>query len=245
MSGRHRARPAGRARGPGRQWLAPTAVLAGASVTAWLRLTAVTRGTIWAEDGKYLNDALVRRGLGDLLRPNGGYLQLVPRVVAALVLALAPVTQFALALTAAACLTAGVCAAVVYVCSSAVTSSTLARAGFASVTVLAPMLPVEVLGNMANIHWFFLWAAPWLLLYSPRTRAGAAALGAFALVGALSEIQVLVALPLVLVDRRNRLKWVVAGGLALGGAAQVATTLLNPRGRFAAPAPSVSDIARS
>ena len=38
--------------------------------------------------------------------------------------------------------------------------------------MLLPLLPNEVLGNEANLHWIFLWLAPWLLLANPRTRWG-------------------------------------------------------------------------
>lgn len=149
----------------------PAAVFLVASLSAWLRLTPVTRATMWAEDGKYLHDALRGGGPAILLHPNGGYLQLEPRLVNALVTAVVPVAGYAVVITAAACRTAGACAAVVYVCSAAVTASTTARVAFAAVTVLAPMLAVKVLGTTANIHTIFLYTAPWLLLYPPRTRA--------------------------------------------------------------------------
>lgn len=55
----------------------------------------------------------------------------------------------------------------------------------------------------------------------------------------------IVVLPLVLFALRQRLTWVVAGGLAAGCAAQVVATVVSPRGWLPGVAPGVVDIARS
>ncbi|MDM8084700.1 hypothetical protein QUV83_07995 [Cellulomonas cellasea] len=98
----------------------------------------------------------------------------------------------------------------------------------ATVTLLVPALPIEVLGNMANVHWFALWLTPWLLLHSPRTRGGGALLGIVALVCALTEIQTVLFVPLILWRWRDRHGWAVRAGLMTGLVLQLAVSSARP-----------------
>ena len=220
-----RARPIRR----GELWLvAAVAVIAGA--LAWLRLPPLTRATVWAEDGTiFLNDAISGRPGDHLFSGYQGYLQFVPRLVADLSVNVVDLQHAAMMVTLFSCAIVGLAAALVYWCARDVVPSLALRIVLASITVLAPLVPIELPGNAANLHWFLLWMLLWVFLYVPRTRIGAVLLGVVALVSALSEIQLLFLVPLFLLRRGSRTVWPPRIGLAVGLVAQIATTLLSPR----------------
>ncbi|WP_223695053.1 hypothetical protein [Leifsonia poae] len=199
------------------------------ALVAWLRLPAIARDTLWAEDGRTFLQAAGAHGLlNTLFVPYAGYLHLVPRILAGLVVLL-PVDAWAIGMTAGSCLVAGFLAAVVFVCARDIVPWLPARLLVASLTVLAPLAPREVLGNAANVHSLFLWALLWMLLYRPRTQRGAVALGVIALVASFTEIQSLLLLPLLVLRPREPLRWIVRAGLLLGLFVQVVVTLAWPR----------------
>jgi hypothetical protein len=102
----------------------------------------------------------------------------------------------------------------------------------AAITLLDPLAPLEVLGNTANLHWYFLWLAPWLFFYRPRNRAGAWVLGIAALFAGLTEIQMVFFTPLLAWQFKDRRRWPIRGLLLIGVTAQILTTLISPRGTF-------------
>ena len=118
----------------------------------------------------------------------------------------------------------------VFVCTRDVIPWLPGRVLIAGLTVLAPLAPREVLGNAANVHSLVLWTVFWMLLYTPRTRAGSIALGIVALLGAATEIQCLFLLPLALIRWRDRRRWPMLAGLGAGLAMQLFVTLFWPRG---------------
>lgn len=197
---------------------------------AWLRLPPVTRDTLWAEDGRnFLQGALDKGPVDSLLIPYAGYLQALPRLAASVTVQVVPVQFYALAMTAAACLAAGAMAAIVFVCSGDVIRWMPSRLIVAMLTVLAPLAPREVLGNMANVHTLVLWTLFWTLMYRPKTRAGSYALAVAALLGSLSEIQVIFLLPLLLWHPLDRSRMWPRAGYLFGALAQLAVTILWPR----------------
>jgi hypothetical protein len=203
---------------------------------AWSRVPAIARDTLWAEDGRnFLQDALSFGPFDSLFLPYAGYLHTLPRIVAALTVQFVPVQFFALSMTAGACLAAGVMASIVYVCSRDVLSWVPARMLIASLTVLAPLVPREVLGNMANLHSLVLWTMLWVLLYRPRTRAGGYALTVFALLGTLTEIECVFLLPLLLWQPKDRRRWTVRGAYLLGVTIQLCVSVIVPRGQNGNP----------
>lgn len=201
-----------------------------AAVVAWARLTPTTRGTLWAEDGRvFLQDAVHAPAFSTVLRPYDGYLHVVPRFVASVVAAAVPAAWWAVTICALACAIAGAVAAGVLVLSRTSGLAPAARLVAATATVLAPALPLEVLGNLANLHWFFLWLAPWLVLHVPSRRRSVWPLALLALVVALSEVQALYVVPLLLVRRRERRLWPIRGALLLGLVAQAVAVLTTTR----------------
>ena len=217
-----------RARGVEAALVAAIALLATAA--AWLRLPPIAQRTIWAEDGTiFLNDAISGKPLEHLFAGYMGYLQFVPRLIADAAVSLAPIDSVAVFVNLSACAIAGLCAALVYWCAQDVVPARALRFVLAAITIGAPLLPIEVLGNAANVHWIFIWTMLWVLLYLPRTRVGAWLLGLVAVICALSDIQLLFLVPLFLVRRRSALAWPPRIGLAVGLLAQIVTSLVSPR----------------
>ena len=208
--------------------VAALAVLA--STAAWFRLPPTTQQTVWAEDGTiFLNDAISGAPAEHLFTGYAGYLQLLPRVVADAVIQTVGIADAGIAINLASCMIVGLGASLVYWCARDVVGLRLLRLVLCSITVLAPLAPLELLGNAANLHWFFIWVVLWILLYRPRTRIGAWLLAIVTLVGAMSEIQLLVLVPLLLVNRKGHNVWPPRIGLVVGLVAQIITTVLSPR----------------
>jgi hypothetical protein len=209
---------------------------------AWLRLDPTTRGTLWAEDGVIFRQE--RQTLGpweSLLHVYAGYLHVVPRLLAD-VAVLVPVEQYAVTVTLLCCVVQGAVGALVFLCTRGVVRFLPARVALASITVLVPAGVIETAGNLANLHWYALWLAPWLLLARPTRWRWAVALGFVGLLAALTEIQVAMFLPLLLFRLRDRRSWPVAAGLVIGVGAQVAATLTHPRPRPDADVGGVVDL---
>ncbi|GAA4267384.1 hypothetical protein GCM10022256_29960 [Frondihabitans peucedani] len=214
----------------------PLIVVIGAFVS-WLRLPATTSATLWAEDSRNFLGDVVRHGpFAPAWQIYAGYLHTVPRILAALTVTFVPIPQWAHAISAASCVVVGIVAAAVFVCSRVVTESWLVRAGLAAVTVLAPLAPREVLGNAANLHWYFLWLAPWLILYRSRSGRGTALLTIIAFLGALTEVQMLAFVPLMVLRWRTGARLPVRVAILVGGVFQIAASLTAPRGHSGAVA---------
>jgi hypothetical protein len=195
-----------------------------------MRIPAADRDVLWAEDGRnFLQDAVNGTPFG-VFQSYAGYLHVVPRILADLVVATVPTGGWALAMTAGSCLIAGGLSAVVFVSARTVVPPVAPRLAIALLTVLAPLTSREVLGNAANLHSLFLWTLFWMMLGRPRSRAGAVVLATVALLGALTEIQAVLLLPLLLVARRDRRRWLVRGAVVLGVLVQLVVTVFWPRG---------------
>jgi len=207
-----------------------TAVLLaiGIGAVAWARLPGVARDTFWAEDGRDFIQAALDDGWRDLLAPYGGYLHLVPRMLAGLAVTAVPVEGYALFMSAASSLVAGLCGAVVWC-----TSRQHVRPGWAILiavtTVLAPLAAREVLGNAANLHTIMMWSLFWVLLYTPVRVRTATLLAVFATLAALTEVQTVFLLPLLAWRFRHPLRRIVFGGYLVGVLAQLVCVVASPR----------------
>lgn len=216
------------ARGSDHGW-ALALVIFGALVS-WFRLDPVARDTLWAEDGPvFLADAMDESPAAVLLQPYQGYLHLLPRLIAAGTASWVPIEASALAMTIGSCLVVGLVAALVFVCAQDVVVWRPARIAVAVLTFVAPVVSYEILGNAANVHWYALWLAPWLLLAAPRRRRSALLLGTVGLIIALTEVQVLFFLPLIAWRARDPNRWIVWGGVALGSVLQLVAVFAAPR----------------
>jgi hypothetical protein len=205
------------------------------TVVEWMRLPAVAAGTLWAEDARrFLNNAVAQGSFPALFTPYAGYLHTIPRIIAGIAVSFTPVDAWAFVMSFGSCLVAGSVAALVFVCSRAAFAGWTPRVMVSAITLLDPLAPHEVLGNTANLHWYFLWLAPWLILYRPRSRVGAWALGIAALFAGLTEIQMVFFTPLLAWQFKDRRRWPTRGLFLIGLAAQILTTLISPRGTFSA-----------
>lgn len=220
-------------------------VVFGATVAvSWWRLADVAPHVLWAEDGRlFLQQALDSPGPLTWGRPYAGYLHLLPRIAASVVVATAPVPQYAVATTASAVVLAAAGATLVYVASSTVVSQPVARVAVALVPALLPVAPVEVSGSLANLHWYGLWTAGWLLVHRPTSRSMAWLLAvAMAAIG-LSEVQTVFLLPAAPLAMASRPRRPVAFSLIMTTGLQLVANRLGPeRGTYGAAPPGWDDV---
>jgi hypothetical protein len=201
--------------------------------------------TVWAEDGTvFLADAVDDGPWSALGTSYAGYFHVVPRLVGALAAAV-PAGAAAAVLAISAALCAALLALLVYVASAAHLPSRLSRIIVSAGLVVVPVAQDEVLNSIANFHWYGLYALFWVLLWSPRGRAGRAVAVATVLLVATSDILVLVFVPLALfralrhtgAGRRDKLGIALAGSLAAGLVVQLAGLLSGSSSRTLAADP--------
>ncbi|PRY32028.1 hypothetical protein CLV70_102239 [Pseudosporangium ferrugineum] len=225
--------------------LAVLAVAVAAAVGLLRQPGAGALDTVWAEDGSvFLADALREGPFAALLNSYAGYFHAVPRLLAALASAL-PLSAASAVLAVSAALCTGLLALLVYVASAAHLRSRLSRVLVSAGLVVVPVAQDEVLNSVANFHWYGLYALFWVLLWSPRGRAGRVVAVATVLLVATSDILVAAFVPLALFravrragdGRRDRLGLALAGALAAGLAVQAAGLLGGSSSRALAPDP--------
>ncbi len=220
------------------------AISAMAALAAWLRLPAIARDTLWAEDGRnFLQGAIDQGPVASLFIPYAGYLHTVPRLLASAVVSWLPIADWAVGMTAGACLVAGMLAGAVFVATRSLVRWLPARIAIASLVVLAPLDPREVLGNAANVHSLFLFTLFWIALARPRGRRETVGLAIVALLGGLTEVESVFLLPLLLIRFRDRRRWPVRAALLVGVLAQLAVAVAFPRGGSGSPQDSPLSIA--
>ncbi|MFZ7089067.1 hypothetical protein [Curtobacterium sp. RRHDQ10] len=221
------------------------AVGVAATVLGWFRLPAITRDTLWAEDSRlFLQERVVLGPWATLLHPYDGYQHLVPRVLTDVAVAVAPIDRYATTVTLLALAAVGVTAAATFAFSGGMLRTRTARIAVSLVPVLLPIVATEALGNFANLHWFALWLAPFLLLHRPATRTRAVLQAVLMAFVTMTEIQTVVFLPLLLVVVRRRRAWPVGIVALVGLAVQFATFLSSPRVRSDAPSFVLDDAVR-
>jgi hypothetical protein len=205
----------------------PLLLWAVAAAYCWWRIPAAARNRIWAEDGVvFLQGSMV--GVPPW-RPYDGYLHVVPRLVSDVIVAVVPIGARDVALTTAAVVLAGLVCALTWLLTPDVIASPGVRALVALSPALLPGAAAEVIGNLANLHGFGLWLAFWMVLHRPTSRAAAIAWAVAGLLVGLTEVVVVLLVPLMVVGWRDRLRWVPRAGLLLGVLAQLVTTSLSPR----------------
>jgi len=158
--------------------------------------------SIWQEDGGvFLTDA-VADPLGSILSPYNAYLHLVPRLLADLV-ALFPLDQAALLISASASVVVALVSVYVYAASGAVLHTQWARVLLAALVVLLPAAGYETNANLANLHWYLTFAAFWVFVARPSTRSGNALGAAIVAAAVLSDPLTGLLLPLAVWHARS------------------------------------------
>ena len=226
-----------------REVIAVISILVAGSAISWLRLPALGRNTLWAEDGTpFISDWLSDPSWTVLFRPYAGYQHLLPRIASGLV-TLLPVDAWADAATIAACVLAGCVAALCFVATRTLVPDIWARLGIAAVPVFAPMLAIEAIANLANVHWYLLYLMAWLFFVKPRSKCTAVAWSIVSAASCLTEIQCLIFAPLagwlLLKGTRSR---AAAIGWVIGIGIQAITFLSQGRRRSAGLPPADSTV---
>jgi hypothetical protein len=207
------------------------AAIAGFAIDLWWSGSGIT-SRVWAEDGTIFLSAAYRTPFFPaLVTPYAGYLQVVPRSVAAFTTAF-PLRDAAWVLAASAAAARAAIALFVFRASSGHLRSTWVRAMLAASVVLLPVGGLEVLDNIANLHWFFTFAAFWAVLWRP-ARWSECALAALVMVLAVgSDPLTALLLPLVVLRAICLRSWrdqLVTMCFAVAGAAQTWAVLSGRR----------------
>ena len=153
--------------------------------------------SIWQEDGAiFFTEAWNEPFLSTLWDPYNSYLHVVPRLIAAVV-TLLPLKAAALGMSLGAAMVVAALGIYVFHASGAVFRSTWARVVLAVMIVFLPAAGYEANANIANLHWYLVYATFWVLLKDPRTRRGIALGALITGMAALSDPLVALILPLV------------------------------------------------
>jgi hypothetical protein len=200
------------------------ALVAGVSIVSVVVLLArmwpsKPLNSIYAEDGYiWLADALHHGFLHDLATPYNGYIQALPRLVAAPV-ALLPIDWYAAAMAITGALIVTGCAVMVWWSSAGHIRNPLLRLFLASMVVLLPVVGVESLDNVTNSIWFLLFTCFWVLLWRPASVAGAVVGALVLLLATLSDAGAALFLPiwgLRVLAARDLRDGLMVGGYGLG-----------------------------
>jgi hypothetical protein len=192
--------------------------------------------SLWAEDGAILLATASNHGLlasvGTLYVGN---VMVVPRLVAEIAAA-APLSWAPAIFTIAGNVIVVGCAFITWKASAGHIRDPFLRAALASLVVVVPVAGLESVDNAVYIGFYMLFATFWLLLWRPRSTAGALAAGAFGLITALGTPLGAVLIPLALlrmIAARDRRDLIVAAPFIGGALAQLVIYELH---RSAAPA---------
>lgn len=206
-------------------------VLLGVSLVALAAVLQLVRiglenavDSLWAEDGPILLQGAFERGTLDaLFTPYAGYLILVPRLIGEFGAAV-PLRDAAAAVTIASALVVAVCGLVVWVAAAGHVRNPYLRGALVALTVLSPVASLESIAAGSYVLWYMLFASFWVLLWTPRTSAGAVLGGLFLLVTGLSTPGLWFFAPVAalrLLAATDRRDLAILAGYAIGAAVQV------------------------
>ena len=201
------------------------------AIVSLLRQSGISPlASIWAEDGEvFLQQAASHSFAWTLVHPYAGYSQLWPRLAAELAILL-PLRDAAAVLSIGGALMVAALALLVFHAARAHIRSRTLRALLSASMILLPVAGAELLNNAVNIPWWLLFATFWMLLWRPRTFAGAVLAGIVCFLATASQVVTVVLLPLVLlrvIGLRTFRDQLATIGFLVGVACQVVMILLN------------------
>lgn len=174
-----------------RRWRAAvvyTTMFVVGAVATLFRTEPASWNVLWAEDGKeFLQDAYARPFLENLFHPYAGYMHLVPRVVAEAISAFAPAEWAAIWFTCAASMVWSGVALLVFDFARGHIRHIAIRAALWAMVIAIPVGGLEVVGNIANSHWFLMVAAFWALAARDRGALQIVAASVTVAIAALSD----------------------------------------------------------
>ncbi len=160
--------------------------------------------SVWQEDGGiFLTDALFESFSTALVHVYNAYLHVVPRIIAAFAAAL-PLDRAAMVLSLGSALVVALLSVYVYFASAWLLPSQWARLVLAGLFVLLPATAYETNANIANLHWYLLFACFWVFLARPRSRSEVVVGTAIAVATVLSDPMAGLFLPLAALMIRRR-----------------------------------------
>ena len=159
--------------------------------------------SIWQEDGGiFLTDALDMPFLETLVSPYNGYLHLIARLIAG-VAVIFPIDDAALVLSLGSAITVTAIAFYVYFTSRRVFATRWASLLAGTVVVLLPAAGYETNANVANLHWYLIYALFWTLIVPHRTTGQVWAGVVVTVLAVLSDPLTIVLAPLVVLGLRG------------------------------------------
>ena len=180
--------------------------------------------SLWAEDGPILLQGAFDHGTLDaLLTPYAGYLILVPRLIGE-VGAAVPLHDAAAAIAIASTLVVALSGLVVWFAAAGHIRNPYLRGALVALTVLCPVASLESIADGSYVLWYMLFASFWVLLWTPRTTAGAVLGGLFVLATGLSTPGLWFFAPLAglrLLAAADRRDAAILAGYSIGAAVQV------------------------
>ena len=225
--------------------------LGAAAVVALTSLQLARQGgtpswqSIWAEDGAiYGREAFALPIARTLLRGYGGYVQLVPRLLASLT-DVVGISGLAIAFAVSASFVTALLAVFVFRHTAGWIDDVWLRAVVAAMTALVPTAYLETNANIANLGWPLLVASAWAIA-SRRTRPVDTVLRALVVAAtAMSTTVIALFAPAALgvaIWRRQRRDWIVFAAFSVALAVQLAldrTAAASPPARVSS---SVGDL---
>ena len=175
--------------------------------------------SIWAEDGSiFLADAIAKPFPDVLWHPYAGYMLLIPRMAAELV-ALLPLEDAAWMTAVVASSLVAAVALFVYHASAVVLCHKASRVALAAIVLLLPTAGFEATANLANSHWYLVFACFWALVDTRRTSGALTARALFAAAAPLSNPLAALLIPLVFTPsalRASRREVIPRGAFLIG-----------------------------
>jgi len=202
-------------------------------IVTFARLPRRAWDVIYAEDGAvFLEDWLIRPSVALLWEPYDGYLHLIPRIISSGV-SLLPAAWWALASTAGAGAVTGAVGALSSVAARHLIQSRFITFAVGLVPLILPFAGVEALGNLANVHWYMLYLAFWIMFVSSTGTCRPILWGVVMFAATTTEIQVVILLPiLALLEWRHRGHHLhTLAGVGIGAVAQVVSVLATGHAR--------------
>jgi hypothetical protein len=208
-----RSKPGPAAFAHGARWSEPGVLMALAWVAVMTFLQVVRQpgvpswDSIWQEDGTvFLSDALANPFFVALSDPYNAYLHVVPRIIAG-VAAPIPLDYSAVVLSVGSALVVAVLSVYVYFASASVFSSPWTRVTLAGLFVLLPATAYETNANIANLHWYLLFACFWVFMVDSESRGWVVTGAAIVLATVLSDPLTGLFLPLAAVRAVRTRTW--------------------------------------
>lgn len=164
--------------------------------------------------------------------PYDGYLHVWPRLISGIA-SLLPIDAWPTAVTAGFGVTVGLIGTLSLLASKRLIASPTLRILVMITPILLPFAGVEALGNLANLHWYFLYLGFWISWHSPRTYSTSVAWSLTMAMAALTEIQLAILAPIIAGRfwKGTRYERIVCTGWSIGIAAQFVAFLSSDTNR--------------